>query len=413
MTKTVAVIGAGIVGVATAIWLQRDGHRVILIDKSGPGTGTSHGNAGVLASCSVVPVPGPGLWTKAPRMLFDPEQPLFMRWSYFPKLLPWLLKYMSHANADAARTRARAATPIIGDSLNDHLALSAGTGAEKWVHPGDYCFAYKDRAAYEADAFGFGLRRDEGFEWDVLEGADWTAYDPCYGPSIGTVARFGGHGRITDPGQYVKDLAAHAVAQGARLIIGEVSDIARDNGVVTGVRVGGETIACDACVVSTGVWSGPLAKALGITVPIETERGYHIELWEPSVMPRSPVMIASGKLVVTPMEGRIRVAGIVELGGLEAPPSRAPFALLEKHVRAAIPGLSWKRTVEWMGHRPAIADSLPVIGAAPGVSGAYLGFGHDHVGLTGGPKTGRILSQLISGRTPNIDLAPYAGSRFQ
>ena len=123
-------------------------------------------------------------------------------------------------------------------------------------------------------------------------------------------------------------------------------------------------------------------------------------------------MVTSGKFVATPMDGRLRLAGIVELGGLDAPPSRAPFALLERQIRKAIPGLSWKKTVEWMGHRPSMADSLPIIGEAPSVKGAFMGFGHDHVGLTGGPKTGRLLSQLIGGKTPNINLAPYAPDRF-
>ncbi|MCR8546723.1 FAD-dependent oxidoreductase [Salipiger sp. P9] len=412
MTKTVAVIGAGIVGVSTAIWLQRDGHKVILIDKAGPGEGTSHGNGGVLASCSVVPVPGPGLWLKAPKMLLDPNQPLFMKWSYLPKIAPWLMKFMSHANAAAVHKRAAASTQIIGDSYNDHVALASGTGAEKWLHPDDYVFLYNSRADYEADAFGFSVRKENGFEWELLEDQAFRDYDPIFSPEITCAARFPGHGRISDPGRYVKDLAAFAEAQGARLIMGEVTDIAREQGAVTGVRVGGETIACDAAVLTTGVWSGPLAEKLGVKPPLESERGYHLELYEPSVMPRAPVMIASGKFVATPMDGRLRLAGIVELGGLDLPPSRAPFALLERQIRAAIPGLSWKKTVEWMGHRPSMADSLPIIGESTVVRGAFMGFGHDHVGLTGGPKTGLLLSQLISGRTPNINLAPYAPDRF-
>lgn len=412
MTKTVAVIGAGIVGVSTAIWLQRDGHKVILIDRAGPGTGTSHGNAGVLAACSVVPVTGPGLWQKAPRMLLDPNQPLFMKWGHLPKLAPWLMKYMRHANAPGARKRAAAVSNIIGDALNDHLALAGGTGAEKWVKPSDYVFVYKDRAHYEGDAFGFSVRKDNGFSWDVLEGPAWAEYDPIFGDQLGCAAVFGGHGRIADPGQYVKDLASHVVAQGGQLVLGEVSDIAREQGAVTGVRVGGETIACDAAVLTTGIWSTDLARKLGVNPTLESERGYHLELYEPSVMPRSPVMIASGKFVATPMDGRLRLAGIVEFGGLDAPASRPPYDLLLRQIRAAIPGLTWKKTEEWMGHRPSMADSLPVIGESTELKGAFMGFGHDHVGLTGGPKTGRLLSQLISGTTPNISLAPYAPDRF-
>lgn len=411
--RTVAVIGAGIVGVSTAVWLLRDGHDVILIDRKDPGEGASHGNGGVLASCSVVPVTVPGLLAKAPRMLLSPDQPLFLKWSYLPRLLPWLIRYLRQANADAVRRRAAALLPIIGDSLADHQALATGTGAEQWIVPSDYLFLYNDRAHYEGDAFGWSVRKDLGFRWDILEGKAFKDYDPAFGPALDLAARLTGHGRIADPGRYVKDLAAHAGRQGARILKAEVSDIVRENGRVTGVRAGGETIACDAAVLATGVWSGPLAGKLGIRTPLESERGYHLELWEPTVMPRSPVMVASGKFVATPMDGRLRLAGIVEFGGLNAPPSRAPFALLEKNIRAAIPGIRWKETVEWMGHRPSLADSIPVIGETPGVRGAFLGFGHDHVGMTGGPKTGRILAQLVAGRKPNIDLAPYSPSRFE
>ena len=410
--KTVAIVGAGIVGVSTAIWLQRDGHDVILIDRKGPGEGTSHGNGGVLASCSIIPVTVPGLLRKAPKMLFDPNQPLFLKWSYLPRLMPWLVRYLRTTNEDAVRRRAAALYPIIGDSLADHQALAEGTGAEKWIVPSDYLFLYNNRAHFDGDAFGWSVREAHGFAWDTLEGSAFRGYDPSFGPEIGFAVKLGGHGRIADPGRYVKDLAAHAEGQGARILCAEVEDIVRDGGRVTGVRAGGDTIPCDAAVIATGAWSGPLARKLGMRVPIESERGYHLELWEPSVMPRSPVMVASGKFVATPMDGRLRLAGIVEFGGLDAPPSSAPFKLLERNIRAAMPGITWKRTVEWMGHRPSIADSIPVIGAVPGVEGAYLGFGHDHVGLTGGPKTGRVLAQLIAGRTPNINLAPYAPDRF-
>ncbi|AZQ67042.1 FAD-binding oxidoreductase [Silicimonas algicola] len=410
--RTVAIVGAGIVGVSTAIWCLRDGHDVILVDRKGPAEGASHGNGGVLASCSIIPVTVPGLLRKAPRMLLDPNQPLFLKWGYLPRLAPWLRSYLSNGTVAGVERRAAALHPIIGDSLADHQALAQGTGAEGWIVPSDYVFLYDTRAMYEGDAFGWNIRRRHGIEWEVLEGDALRAYDPALGPRFQLAARCGDHGRIADPGRYVKDLAQHAVAQGARLVIGDATDVAREDGRVAGLRVSGETIPCDAVVLAAGAWSKGLAQKLGVTVPLESERGYHLELWEPSVMPRAPVMVASGKFVATPMEGRIRLAGVVEFGGLDAPASRAPFRLLERNIRAAMPGLTWKRTVEWMGHRPSVADSIPLIGEVPGTEGAYFGFGHDHVGLTGGPKTGQILSRLISGRRPNIDLSPYSPARF-
>ncbi|WP_417433980.1 NAD(P)/FAD-dependent oxidoreductase [Hoeflea sp.] len=411
--KTVAIIGAGIVGVSTAIWLQRDGHKVVLIDGKGIGEGASYGNGGVLASCSIVPVTAPGLLRKAPGMLLDPGQPLFLKWSYLPKLAPWLIKYLGHANAADTKRIAAAMAPLVGDSLGEHQALSAGTGAEHWLKPDNYLFLYRDRAHYDADAFGWSIRKAHGFKWEELEGAAFNSFDPAFGPEQGFAVRLGDHGRISDPGAYVKALAAHVMASGGRFVKANAEAVVDENGEVSGVRAGGETMACDAVVLAAGAWSGPLAGQLGLKVPLESERGYHLELWEPSIMPRSPVMIASGKFVATPMEGRLRLAGIVEFGGLNAQPSRAPLALLEKNIKAAIPGISWKHKTEWMGHRPAPADSIPVIGESPTIRGAFLGFGHHHVGLTSGPKTGRMIAQMISGRLPNFDTSPYAPSRFR
>ena len=417
-TGTVAVIGAGIVGVSTAIWLQRYGHKVVLIDRVGPAEGASYGNGGVLASCSVVPVTVPGLMAKAPRMLFDPNQPLFLRWGYLPRMAPWLIRYLRHANPADTRRIATALHGIVGDSLADHQALAAGTGAERFVVPADYLFLYRDRAAYSGDAFGWGIRREHGFAMEELEADALHAYDPSYGPSIGFAVRMLDHGRISDPGAYVRALADHVVANGGSLRIAEVTDVLRENRQVRGLRLRGrdgkaETLDCDAAVLAAGAWSGALAANLGLKVPLESERGYHVELWEPSAMPRSPGMVAAGKFVATPMDGRLRLAGVVEFGGLNAPASRAPIELLKRNVAAAFPGLTWKETTEWMGHRPAPADSIPVIGPVPGVAGAFLAFGHHHIGLTGGPRTGQIVAGLIAGRRTNIDLAPYAPSRFQ
>ncbi|MHC1551473.1 NAD(P)/FAD-dependent oxidoreductase [Phyllobacterium sp. K27] len=411
--KHVVIVGAGIVGVSTAVWLQRAGHRVTIIDRLGVAEGTSYGNGGVLASCSIVPVTVPGLMRKAPRMLFDRNQPLFLRWPYLPTLAPWLIRYLSHCNPRDVERIAKAIHGIVGDSLSDHQALSAGTGAEQYLLPSDYVFAYNDRAHFERDAFGWAIRKAHGFAWDELEGGAFQAYDPAFASALGFGARLSDHGLISDPGAYVKTLAAHAQAGGSVFHRGDVSDIVHAEGKVRGVRIGGDTLACDDVVIATGVWSKPLARNLGLDVPLESEGGYHIELLEPNIMPRSPVMVASGKLVVTPMENRIRLAGVVEFGGLKATASRAPLDLLMRNIKAAMPTLTWKDTREWMGHRPAPADSIPVIGAVPKISGAWLGFGHHHIGLTGGPKTGKLLAQMICGQKINFDLAPYAPIRFQ
>ena len=412
VSKHIAIVGAGIVGTATAIWARRAGMQVTLIDRLGPAEGASFGNGGVLASCAVVPVPVPGLIRQGPSYVFNPKKPLFLKWGYIPRLMPWLIKYIARANDRDARATARALTSLIGDSLADHRALVAGTAAERYLHECDFTYVYKDRKAFQADAYTYALKRENGFSWAEYEGSALHTYDPALTGNLGFGAVFSGHGRISEPGAYVKTLAAHLEAEGGRVIQADVSDILRDNGRVTGLRLDGETLSCDAVVITTGAWSGPLAKALGVKTPLESERGYHIELWNPSITPRHPILVNDGQFVVTPMEGRLRLAGIVEFGGLKASQSRAPFDLLMTSIRAAMPDLRWDEQTEWMGHRPVLTDSLPMIGEVSGAKGVFMGVGHHHVGLTGGAKTGRLLAQMASGQVPNIDMSPFDPGRF-
>lgn len=410
--KPVIVIGGGIVGISTAIWLQRAGKSVTLIDRGNAEAQASYGNAGVLASSSVIPVTTPGIALKIPKMLLDPKEPLFVKLSYLPRLAPWALRYLSHSKASEVRRIAAALRHIIGDSLEDHLALAGGTSAAKRIIPTDFTFMYESQSAFEKDGFGWSVKKELGFEWDSLSEAERKAYDPVFAPDLTFAARLGNHGRINDPSAYVADLTSHFSAQGGTVLKGEVEDFILENGQITGVRVGGAPLEASAVAVTAGAWSTRLTSKLGIKIPLEAESGYHLEFWEPNQMPRSPSLIPSGKFIATPMEGRLRVAGMVEFGGLENQASQAPFDLLRKNAIKAIPGLTWKEETQWMGHRPAPTDSVPIIDQVPGAPGVFMGFGHQHVGLTGGARTGQLLSQLISNQKPNIDMAPYACDRF-
>ena len=411
--RNVAVIGAGIVGVSSAIWLQRLGHRVVLIDREGPAAGTSYGNAGVLAACAVVPVTVPGLVAKAPKMLFSADAPLFLKWAYALKLLPWLGKYLKHCNPADVRRIAAALTPILADSLLQHEALAADSKAAAFIKPTDYLFVYDDRKAFDAEKFVWDVRRENGFEWQELDFDELTARDPGFRDGS---ARFGvslgQHGFIADPGRYVKALAEHFVAGGGEMFVGTVDDLTASNGQVVRVETSNGPVECDTAIMATGVWSEALSRKIGVKVPMEAERGYHVEFYNPTQMPRFPSMISSGKFVATPMNGRLRCAGIVEFGGLTALASKKPLELLKRKVHEVFPDMSYERTEEWLGHRPAPSDSIPLIGEFDRMGRVYAGFGHQHVGLTGGAKTGRILADLVSGIEPSIDMAPYRPDRF-
>jgi D-amino-acid dehydrogenase len=409
----IVVVGAGIVGVSCAIWLQRSGHEVTLVDRAGPASGTSHGNAGVLAAGAVIPVTTPGLLVRAPRMLFSKDAPLFLKWGYLPKLLPFLRRYMSYANDAHVDRYGAAMSMLLHDTVAQHRALADGTDAARFISDEDYCFGYASRADFEADAYGWEKRRKAGYAFEVVEGTEYRAADPSYGPAFEVVVRCKNHGRISDPGGYVTALAGHFADQGGVLDIRAVEDITLENGEIAALQTSKGEMRADKFVFAMGPWSKKIAHKLGVKVPFESERGYHIEFMNPSVMPKNPMMVASGKFVLTPMEGRLRAAGVIEFGGLENGPSRGPFDLLKRQVKQVLPDLEYDEAVEWMGHRPAPADSLPLIGANDVNGKSYNAFGHQHVGLTGGPKTGRIIADIINGKKPNVDLAPFDPMKYK
>ena len=411
MTRRVVVIGAGIVGVSTAIWLRRANMDVTLVDRGAPGTGTSHGNAGILAACAMVPVTTPGLMRKAPGMLMNPDFPLFMRWTYLPKLMPWLRMYLRNATDHDTRRIAEDLTPIVADTVEQHKSLAVDLGLGHWVQDSDYCFAYRSRADFDAERYVWELRAKAGFTPDLIEGEAVRDYEPTLGSDISCIARVKHHGFIRNPGGYVQALAKAFQDMGGTIIEAEVKDIDQPGGKVSGVVTTAGRIGCDDLVLATGVWSKQMMRKLGLNVPLESERGYHIVFENASGGPSRPFMLASGKFVATPMDQGLRCAGIVEFGGLEAGPTKAPLALLRRQVKIAFPNLQATNEIEWLGHRPAPSDSLPLIGQI-GESRIFTAFGHHHIGLTGGPKTGRLVAGLIAGQQINTDLRPYHPQRF-
>ena len=408
----VLVVGGGMVGVATAIWIQRDGYAVTLIDKGAPKDRASFGNAGVLAAASVLPAAMPGISRKLPKMLLSATEPIFMRWTYMPRLLPWALKYISHANEADTRRIALAMQAIVGNGLEDHLALTDGTDAQHFIKPCDFAVLYKNRTAFEDDCLAWDIRKSLGFDWSEHADAARADYDPVFNDALTFTAALSGHGQITDPGAYMAALRDHFVKSGGKIIAAEVTDIRREGGRATGVMTKDGPIEGQSVAITAGAWSPLLTRKLGVKIPVEAESGYHMEFWEPSFLPKMPTLIPSKKLLFSPMKGRLRVAGAVEFGGLRNAGQEAGFRLIRAAMKEVLPGLRYARETKWFGHRPAPVDSIPVISDMPGIEGVYLGFGHQHVGLTGSARTGQLLAQMIGKRRINIDMSPYDVSRF-
>lgn len=409
----IAVVGAGIVGVSSAEWLRRDGHEVTLIDRIDPGdpNQTSYGNAGLLARTAIVPVSTPGFMRHVPKMLLDKDGPLFLRWSYLPKLLPWLVPFIRNGREDRVREIAGSLDYILGDSVDQHFALARGTSAEKYLTTGDYAYIYKNRDSFAKDAFGFALRKEYGAQWEELDRKELHDFDPNLNDNSGFAAVLKDHGWLSNPGGYVAALASAFKEGGGRFLKGEVDAISPQE-TRPNLSINGETRQFDRIVIASGVWSRKMAEQLGHKVPMEAERGYHMVLKNPAFKPAIPYMLAEAKFVLTPMDSGLRCAGLVEFGGIDAPASAAPYGVFERKLRSVYPSLTWDGVEKWMGRRPSTPDSLPMIGESTRAKGIFFAFGAQHIGLTSGPKTGRIIADLIAGRSPNHDLTPFSTDRF-
>ncbi|SHH38087.1 D-amino-acid dehydrogenase [Cognatiyoonia sediminum] len=407
----IIVVGAGIVGVSTAIWLQRFGHRVVLMDRDAPGEGASFGNAGLIAQWAVTPVTTPGLWRDMPNYLINPQSPLFVEWGYLPKMLPWLGRFLAQATDGKTQTYADQVAPLLLDAVDQHRSLIAGTAAESFVRDSKLSYAYRSQAEFEKDAYAWALKRRCGFEPQMVLGADVRDAEPILGPDIGCLAVLEGQGHVMDPGRYVKALAKHFEKDGGAFVRATVQGIGRQGGAVTHVDTDQGRFDCNRLVVTAGIWSKELMQALGLKVQLETERGYHLVFENPSEMPKNPMMHVKGKFGVNPMNVGLRCAGMVELGSHTSGPSDAPLNLLRENAKKAFPTLTYSNVKEWMGFRPSTPDSLPLIGEIEN-SGIYTGFGHQHVGLTAGPKTGRLLAQMIDKQPPNIQMDAYLPARY-
>jgi D-amino-acid dehydrogenase len=345
-------------------------------------------------------------------MLLAPNAPLFVRWKYLPKAFPFLTKYLSYANSKHVKLYAKVMSKLLYDSVEQHRALAKGTGAEKYISNDDYYFGYETKAAFDADAFAWDIRKQNGISFEVLNKNEFESLDNIYKNKFEVIVANKNHGKISDPGAYIKKLAQHFEDNGGIFIKSNVTDLIEKGKSLIGLKTDGEDVFADHVIFTLGPWSGDIAKKLGLSIPFESERGYHIELVNPSIMPKAPIMVASGKFVVTPMDGRIRLAGVVEFGGLNAVASKAPIDLLKSNAAKLFPEIKYERVDEWLGHRPATANSLPLIGRVSKYNNVLTGFGHQHVGLTGGAKTGRILASLVDQLNPNIDLSEFDPNRY-
>ena len=408
----IAVVGTGIVGVCTAAWLQRDGHRVTFIDPRLPGEACSFGNAGSLSPSACLPVGMPGMWKKVPGWLSDPLGPLTVRWPYLPKALPWLLRFLHHSSPREVTRIATALRGLLAPIFDAYGPLLERAGTQDLVRRSGCLYVYSSRETANQWKWGMNLRRSLGVELRDIGEEELAGLEP----DLKGKFRFGllapDNGSTLDPSALVKAIHAQCVKDGAETVSGSAAGFEFSGNRVSGVKMRGGTVACDGAVVAAGAWSKPLAARLGASVPLETQRGYHVTVKSTNLKLRHTVMAVEHNLMINPMRMGLRLAGTVEFAGLEAPPRYERAQALLRKGQELFPHLDTSSTSEWMGHRPCLPDSLPVIGRAPGADNAWLAFGHGHVGMCAGATTGREIAHLVAGRPTQVDLSAFAANRF-
>ena len=415
----VVVIGAGIVGAACALELLRDGHSVTIVEAGEPGgeQAASYGNGTLLNPSSVIPMSTPGIWKKVPGYLRDPLGPLAIRWAYLPRLFPWLRRFVLAGSTPEKLSRiARALQPLLADAPARHRVLADEAGVGDLITKQGVLFAYPDRAAFEAEALSWRIRRENGTKWLELDEDELRQRESALSRRYKFAVLVEENGQCRDPGAYVAALVRHAVALGADLRRTGATGFRIEGGKLRAVTTDTGEIVADRAVIAAGAYSKQLAAAAGDRVPLETERGYHVVISNPGIEPRYPVMPSDGKMAFAMTPAGLRTGGQVELAGIEAAPNWQRAEVLLKFVREVYPGvpadLPPERIKMWMGHRPSTPDGLPCLGPASGSADILHAFGHGHVGLTAGATTGKIVADLIAGRPPPFDLTPYAARRF-
>lgn len=411
-TGHVTIIGAGIVGVSSAAWLQRAGFSVTLVDSGPVGEGASFGNAGNVSPGAVVPYTIPGFLREVPGWLLDPKGPLCVRPGSFFKVMPWLLAAAKSGTAEAALKTSRAMRELHRGTLQAYDALTRDTAAAALIERcGQLYVSERPDAAQGSQLVQF-MREAAGVRTIALSEAEIRDVEPALAPIFKSGLLLPDNGRCRNPHELVRILAGEAGRNGATILCGKVTGFETNGDRVQAIVMDGKAQPVDRLVIAAGAASGVLSAKLGTRLPVEAERGYHVTIGNPGVMPRLPVSNVDAKFVCAPMNMGLRLAGTVEFAGLDAAPNWKRATLLEEQARRMFPGVKMENVTRWSGNRPSLPDGLPVLGTAPRYGNVFFAFGNSHFGMTAGPVMGKIVAEVISGKNPDIDLAPFRPTRF-
>jgi len=415
MRADVVVVGAGIVGLAVAAYLQDEGRSVLVVDRGEPAKGASYGNAGAFAFSDVLPMASPGMLRRAPGWLLDPLGPLSIPPSYLPRVLPWLVRFWRASRPDRARASLLAQSRLMGLAASEMRVLLARTGTGGMVRSDGTLELYEGEAELKASGAGWRARAEHGIAFEHVRGDRLAELQPGLDRRFVAGTFVPAWQTVADPYRFALKIAEHVTARGGHIVRREVLRVlpAEDGVRVTlAERANGDEIDARQAVIAAGAWSKRLASALGDDVPLETERGYNTTLPPGAFDLRRQLTFGGHGFVVTPLSTGIRIGGAVELAGLDRPPNFARSEAMLRKAKQFMPALKTGNGRQWMGFRPSLPDTRPVIGFSSASPAIVYAFGHGHLGLTQCAATGRLVADLLGGRPPPIAIEPFSPKRF-
>ena len=408
----VIVIGAGVIGLSAANALQMRGRTVTVIDREGPAAGASAGNAAGFAFSDILPLASPGILKKAPKWLLDPLGPLAVRPSYALKIAPWMYRFWRACSPKQVAHSTTAQTRMMDLSRAELEPFLHATDTHNMLRKYGALQVYEGEAEFQASMPGWQAREDHGIPFQHLDAAGMAEVQPGLAPRFTHGTLTPGWFSIADPKLYVLALAERFLSKGGQIDRGEVSGLEMGVDGVTIRMADGSSRKAGQVVLCAGAFSHRIARSIGDRIPLETERGYNTTLPSTAFDLRTHIVFGGHGFMVSRLDTGIRVGGAVELGGLSLPPNYKRAEAMLKKAQSFLPGLSSDGGRQWMGFRPSLPDTLPVIGHSTASDRIVYAFGHGHLGLTQSSGTARLVADLVTGRAPAIDISNFSPKRF-
>lgn len=408
----VIVLGAGMVGAASAAMLAERGLKVVLVDRQEPGEGTSFGNAGVIDRSSLLPTAFPRHVPTLLRYLSGQTAHLHFNARFVPRIAGWLYAYFRESSPARIAAAAERLAPLAAHAIAEHKGLAARAGASFLIRDTGWLHLYRSHAGFEAERSDHDLMRQYGIAVEELDGEGIATLEPHVKPVMTRAVFLSGASSTSDPSALTKAYVTYMIGLGGRFVLADAGGLVR-RAKGYGLATEGGSVLADQVVVALGPWAKDFLKRFDVHVPIAVKRGYHMHYSaQGNAMPGRPMLDVEAGYNMTPMMKGVRITTGAEFDALGAPPTPVQLDRAERQARTLFPLDQRLEPTAWLGRRPNTPDSCPIIGAAPGMPGLWLAVGHGHWGIGLGAATGRLLADLVSGAQPLVDPRPLSLQRF-